>query len=89
MWEWFYDAELDLLQQRSSDNTVWAYRRCLDAEPSHSVTQSQDVYARVGSLVPEHRMKGLPGRSGNVGAPTQNRLLFSFLVESCEVRSRV
>jgi hypothetical protein len=31
----------------------------------------------------------VPGRSGNVGAPTQNRLLFYFLVESCEVRSRV
>jgi hypothetical protein len=60
VWEWFYDAELDLLQQRSFDNTVWAYRRCLDAERSHSVTRSQDVYARVGSLVPEHRMKGLP-----------------------------
>jgi hypothetical protein len=40
----------------------------------------------LGPLVPQ---SGTSGRSGNVGTPTQNRLLFYFLVESCEVRSRV
>lgn len=59
-WEWFYDEASDLLQQRSPDDTIWCFRRCLDAESLGSVTRSQDCYARVGCLQSGHGIKGLP-----------------------------